>query len=131
MDITIKNTLQQAAAITSLNAVNNGSSVNTPAKSAVVNEETPTHVAVGNAVTVAKNTDHVKQAVNQLNNHIQAIQRNLQFSVDHGTMVVKIIDTQSNRVIQQIPTEAALNLAQALTASEDNKKAFNLLSLKA
>ena len=127
MDIII-NTLQKAAALTSLNT---GSHVETSIKNVADGVgQTQTPVVSANAATAAKNAANVKLAVSQLNNHVQAIQRNLQFSVDHGTMVVKIVDTQSNQVIQQIPTEAALNLAQALTA-EDNKTAFNLFSSKA
>jgi flagellar protein FlaG len=60
------------------------------------------------------------------------MQRALLFSVDKGsgTVVVKIIDTESKQVIRQIPTEEALRMAQDLTTRE-NKAAFNIFSSRA
>ena len=73
---------------------------------------------------------NIKQAVTQLNDHVQTLQRNLQFSSDQGLMVVKVVDTATNKVISQMPTQAALDLAQSINA-DSNATSFNIFSSKA
>jgi hypothetical protein len=73
---------------------------------------------------------NIKQAVTQLNDHVQTLQRNLQFSSDQGLMVVKVVDTVTNKVISQMPTQAALDLAQSINA-DSNATSFNIFSSKA
>ena len=48
--------------------------------------------------------------------HVNTSQRNLEFSIDDSThhVVVKVIATDSGEIIRQLPTEAALKLAQSL-----------------
>jgi flagellar protein FlaG len=84
----------------------------------------------------AKNSDDsekdLQQAVSTLNDFVQTIQRNLQFTVDKesGTLVVKVIDSKSEKVIRQIPTEETLRLARTLVDQKD-EGAFNIFSSKA
>lgn len=56
----------------------------------------------------------IATAVNQLNKQLQEVQSNLQFSIHEasGRVVVKVIDTQNDEVIRQIPSEAILALAE-------------------
>lgn len=58
----------------------------------------------------------VSDAVKNMNDFLQMVQRTLQFSLDEdsGEMVVKIKDAQTNEVIRQIPSEAMLKLAKEL-----------------
>jgi flagellar protein FlaG len=58
----------------------------------------------------------LEQAVSGIREFVQATQRNLDFSIDDSTgkVVVKVIATDSGEVIRQIPSEAALKLAQSL-----------------
>jgi flagellar protein FlaG len=72
-------------------------------------------------VAAAKKPEHysesdLQQAVTQLNDFAQSIQRNLHFSVDKesGILVTKVIDSKSNEVIRQIPNEETVALAQSL-----------------
>lgn len=60
-------------------------------------------------------------AVEELNAYVQSSQRDLEFSIDDssGQTVVKVVDPQSGEVIRQIPSELALNLAQALRAGAE------------
>lgn len=60
-------------------------------------------------------------AVEELNAHAHSTQRDLEFSIDDssGQTVVKVVDPQSGEVIRQIPSELALNLAQALRAGNE------------
>lgn len=59
----------------------------------------------------------LEQAVSGIREFVQATQRNLDFSIDDSTgkVVVKVIATDSGEVIRQIPSEAALKLAQNLS----------------
>lgn len=58
----------------------------------------------------------LEQAVKNIQDYVTAAQRNLEFSIDDSThqVVVKVIATDSGEVIRQLPTEAALKLAQSL-----------------
>lgn len=58
----------------------------------------------------------LNDAVNTTNRFMQALSRNLQFSVDKdtNTTVVKLVDTQTKDVIRQIPSEEMLSIAKAL-----------------
>lgn len=61
--------------------------------------------------------DQVEEAVATLQEFVQSVRRNLNFSVDDGTgqVVVRVTDTTSGDVIRQIPSEEALQLAENLT----------------
>ena len=58
----------------------------------------------------------VEDAVTSMQEATQALQRNLNFSIDDSTgrMVVKVTDSASGEVIRQMPTEDALRLAESL-----------------
>lgn len=55
-------------------------------------------------------------ALSQLSNYVQNVQRNLNFSIDDssGQVVVKVIDSESEEVIRQIPSEEMLAMARRL-----------------
>ncbi len=60
--------------------------------------------------------DQVQQAVDQVQQIVRPLAQSLQFSIDedsHNT-VVKIVDTETNKVIRQIPSEEMLQMAKAL-----------------
>ena len=61
-------------------------------------------------------------AVDQLNEHAQGTQRNLSFSVDDssGRTVVRVVDTQTEEVIRQIPSEEMLVLIRNFSESIGN-----------
>ena len=63
----------------------------------------------------------VEQAVEQLNDYVQSLQRDLRFSLDEelGRAVVRVIDRSSQEVIRQIPNETALQLARNLKATAE------------
>lgn len=139
MDINT-NTLQHKSAVpVSLKIANTKQPVDSSVKSmddASRKAETRLESA-GASSTVAetkdtKNSNDLQQAVSKLNDYVQNIQRDLQFSIDEesGAMVVKVIDSKSDKVIRQIPTEETLRLARSLTA-RDNETAFNIFSSRA
>ncbi len=62
----------------------------------------------------------VESAVSRISEFVQNLQRDLSFSVDQdsGRMVIKVIDSRTNEVIRQIPSEVVLRLARNLRASD-------------
>lgn len=60
------------------------------------------------------------QAVSQLNDFVQNVQRDLQFEVNNelGQTIVRVVDQQTQEVIRQIPDEVALRLAENLQQDE-------------
>ena len=61
-------------------------------------------------------TAQLKVAVSKLNDYVQAVQRNLSFSVDKasGQTVIKVYDAQTKEVIRQIPADETLRLAASI-----------------
>lgn len=64
--------------------------------------------------------DSVRAAVAQMNEYVQATQRDLRFSIDRdsGETIVKVLDRQTEEVIRQIPDEIFLKLARSLSVNE-------------
>ena len=64
--------------------------------------------------------EELDDAVSQLNDYVQNVQRDLQFEVnnDLGQTVVRVVDQQTQEVIRQIPDELALRLAENLQQDE-------------
>lgn len=58
----------------------------------------------------------IEEAVTSIQNFVQNIRRDLNFSLDDssGRVVVKVTDSVSGEVIRQLPTEEALRLAERL-----------------
>ncbi|NMT65247.1 flagellar protein FlaG [Marinobacter orientalis] len=64
--------------------------------------------------------EQLDDAVSQLNDFVQTVQRDLQFEVDNdlGQTIVKVVDQSTREVIRQIPDEVALRLAENLQQDE-------------
>lgn len=69
------------------------------------------------------------KAIAKINDFVQQIQRDLQFSIDDesGKTVIKVIDSESKEVIRQIPEEFILEMARSLQDSHEG----NLLEVEA
>jgi flagellar protein FlaG len=65
------------------------------------------------------NPEQVQEAAKQVAERLQSNQRTLQFSVDPETKstVVKVIDSETNQVIRQIPSEEILSISKRLEAA--------------
>ena len=70
----------------------------------------------GKTDTTEPTSEEVKVVVEKLNRQIQSLQRELSFSVDEdsGRTVVRVLDSQTNEVVRQIPSEEVLKLARQL-----------------
>ncbi len=66
------------------------------------------------------NREAVSQAVQNLNDRVQNVQRNLEFTIDElsGNTVISVIDSETEEVIRQIPPETVLNAAKNLQRLE-------------
>lgn len=55
----------------------------------------------------------LQNVVNELNDQIQTVQRDLSFTMDEGSgkTVIKVMDSDSGEVIRQIPSEEVLAIA--------------------
>jgi flagellar protein FlaG len=60
--------------------------------------------------------DAVRAAVADANRNIQSFTNALQFEVDPDTrkIVVRLVDTQDNRVLRQVPSQEMMAIARAL-----------------
>ena len=85
-------------------------------------------------VDVELSQEALEKVVSQLNAYIQNTQRDVDFSVDDSTgrVVVRVIDSESEEVIRQIPSEEMLAISRHLVESleTDQPKGF-LIELKA
>ncbi|MCK4864715.1 MAG: flagellar protein FlaG [Gammaproteobacteria bacterium] len=85
-------------------------------------------------VDVELSQEALEKVVSQLNAYIQNTQRDVDFSVDDATgrVVVRVIDSVSEEVIRQIPSEEMLAISRHLVESleTDQPKGF-LIELKA
>ncbi len=63
----------------------------------------------------AKKID-IEQAVTEINDYVQSVQRDLHFSVDEdsGLTIIRVRDKESGELIRQIPEDIFLSLAQNL-----------------
>lgn len=60
--------------------------------------------------------EQLNQAVKQIQDVIKQTANSLQFSIDKdsGMTVVKVVDTESKKIIRQIPSEEVMAIAKAL-----------------
>ncbi|MFK5913935.1 MAG: flagellar protein FlaG [Woeseiaceae bacterium] len=85
-------------------------------------------------IDVELSQEALEKVVSQLNAYIQNTQRDVDFSVDDATgrVVVRVIDSESEEVIRQIPSEEMLAISRHLIESLETEqpKGF-LIELKA
>ena len=62
--------------------------------------------------------DQLDSAVSEINSYVQNVNRKIQFSVDDvlplGRSVVKVIDSDTDKVIREIPSKEVLQLARRI-----------------
>ena len=63
----------------------------------------------------------LSEAVSNINSYVQNISRDLRFSVDETTdrVVVKVLDSETEELIREIPSEEALALARFLSEQRE------------
>lgn len=65
----------------------------------------------------------VHDAVAHVNHYVQNVRRDLQFSVDKqsGETIIKVVDSETNKVVRQIPPEEVIKLASALDQNNSRR----------
>ncbi len=63
----------------------------------------------------------IQDAVADMNNYIQSVQRDLHFAVDEDLdqTVIKVVDRDTGELIRQIPEEVFLDLARKMKAQQE------------
>ena len=66
------------------------------------------------AVNPAEITEKIERSINKLNDLMAKGQRSLNFSVDRSSdqVVVRVVDTNTDEIIRQIPNEESIRLAE-------------------
>lgn len=91
-----------------------------PAQSQPIGVQAPGAVPAANDAPARPATEGTRQAVEQavvnLQDFVQTVNRDIRFSVhdDTGEIVVQVTDSESGDVIRQIPSEDALELAKSI-----------------
>ena len=77
-------------------------------------EEAAAQVVAGERVAVSR--EQVESAVSTIQEFVQSVRRNVNFTLEDasGRVVVKVTDASSGDIIRQIPSEEALQLAESL-----------------
>ena len=124
---------QQVHPVTGMTSVRVGSSAGTRVGSS--GGDSATSAAAGGKTLPSAGTQPpankaaLAAAVSELNEHVQRIQRDIEFSIDQdsGRTVIKVVDSKNKEVIRQIPSEEALSLAHRL----DELRGGSILKVKA
>ncbi len=60
--------------------------------------------------------DKLEEAVSNINEYTQNIQRSLQFSISDadGRTIIKVIDSETNQIVRQIPPDEVLSISENL-----------------
>jgi|GEM_PF-1431181 len=140
MDINTNVSQQSPTTVSAIKAASGKASADAPVPFEVdVVSKTALRLTGNNSVTQLKVKDsndkdgiNLKKAVDDLNDFIQNTHRDLQFSIDDksGTLIVKVIDSKTEKVIRQIPNEETLRLARSL-AEDKSDATLNIFSSRA
>jgi flagellar protein FlaG len=73
-------------------------------------------VSAPSGATPAPKLEHIKAAVQEIQEFVDNVTTNLQFSVDDrtGRIVVSVVDAETKQVVRQIPSEDVMKLARTL-----------------
>jgi len=83
---------------------------------------------------VEMSRDELESVVSQLQDYVQSIQRDMKFHIDDATgrVIVQVVDSNTQEVVRQIPSEEMLAIARHLADSIENNEAKGfLIELKA
>lgn len=68
------------------------------------------------------------EALRDLNGYVQNVQRNLQFNIDDdsGQTIIRVVDSETDEVIRQIPSEEVVALARHLKSMSEGEQGLFL-----
>jgi len=93
----------------------------------VIPTETASTATKGDEVSLRES---LQIAVAQINEHMQNVERTLQFTIDEssGKDVVTVLDKKTEEIIRQFPSEEVLVIARQIAENRDNT--VNLMSIE-
>jgi len=101
-----------------LTSTGNGSSATTATATVATPSDGATAAGQATASSPASAVDkaELKKSVEALNRYIQPQQGSLEFSIDEssGKTLLKVVDTETNEVLLQVPSKQALALSQSV-----------------
>lgn len=76
-----------------------------------------------------QSAQELAQATSDISDYIQSVSRSLQISVDGdlGTTVIRVLDTQTEELVRQIPAEEVLRIARFLSEQQSAVQADTAL----
>jgi len=79
-------------------------------------------IAEVHAEQVELSRDELEDVVSKLQDYVQSVQRDMQFQIDDATgrVIVQVIDSNSQEVVRQIPSEEMLAIARHLAEAIEN-----------
>jgi len=104
------------------------------ANSAIEKERQSIAIVEIHAEQIELSRDELENVVSQLQDYVQSIQRDMQFHIDDATgrVIVQVIDSNTQEVVRQIPSEEMLAIARHLADSiEKNEAKGFFVELKA
>lgn len=80
--------------------------------------------AAGNNLPSGSNqvsAEELQNVVKRLNEHVQMVNRDLQFSVDEqsGRSVIRVVNAETQELVRQIPSEEILRISQYIKEQTD------------
>lgn len=138
METEIKSTIamEPRRLASAASARQSGPATDQASASASANQASKAVIAMprGTESAVSKESDSagLEEAVRELNGYVQNVQRNLQFNVDEdsGHTVIRVVDSETDEVIRQIPSEEVLTLAKHLKGLSEGQEQGLLLKEK-
>jgi flagellar protein FlaG len=117
----IDSIVQGVTSVTRTTPAGTTSSTPRPSSTAPARQELPPEQTVPAAGDdEAARAAELNSAVSNLNDYVQSLRRELQFSVDDGSghTVVKVMDPGTGEMIRQIPSEEVLAIARSLEQTQ-------------
>jgi len=96
----------------------------TSAPAAPVQVERQAFAASGNSAPAAaaqkQSAQDIAQATRDISDYIQTVSRSLQISVDQdlGATIIKVLDSETDEIVRQIPAEEILQIARFLSEQQ-------------
>lgn len=80
------------------------------------NTQSPASTIRSKVSNKPESEEQIKQAVQKIQGAVDNLAHNLRFSIDEdtGKTIIKVVDTHTDEVIRQFPTEQAIEIARTL-----------------
>lgn len=97
-------------------------SVNKTDKTSNISSANQAESKADTKATTQVSNEQLEAAASTMSDYAKSMNRNLDFTIDEdsGQTVIKIIDTESDEVIRQIPNEDALEMAKRMQEYADS-----------